>query len=230
MKSGSQIFLDRHCVPDGPVKTAIAKLLMWVNACACFGSVVPTGKQREQTAWQVLACGGHASGVSMTSSHMQAFHNVLKPPSCAQRQHFLLMKRNIYQPGKEYEVLTVVDDLAVRKLQGLKQTTAVFPACRNPLPPLFMRFTIQTLNAAPRLKGFVLDILSNLVNKQVLPPLLSSLFLSTFFLSFLHSALALLLPSAPSSALFIALTLCAYQSSCLPDFASFACTHPINVG
>ena len=31
-----------------------------------------------------------------------------------------------------------------------------------------MRFTIQTLNAAPRLKGFVLDILSNLVNKQVL--------------------------------------------------------------
>ena len=39
--------------------------------------------------------------------------------------------------------------------------------CRSPLPPLFMRFTIQTLNAAPRLKGFVLDILSSLVNKQV---------------------------------------------------------------
>ncbi|KAA6422560.1 MAG: hypothetical protein FRX49_07421, partial [Trebouxia sp. A1-2] len=38
---------------------------------------------------------------------------------------------------------------------------------RNPLPPLFMRFTIQTLNAAPRLKAFVLDILSSLVNKQV---------------------------------------------------------------
>lgn len=36
-----------------------------------------------------------------------------------------------------------------------------------------MRFTIQTLSAAPRLKGFVLDILSNLVNKQVIasPPL-----------------------------------------------------------
>ena len=30
-----------------------------------------------------------------------------------------------------------------------------------------MRFTIQTLNAAPRLKAFVLDILSSLVNKQV---------------------------------------------------------------
>lgn len=38
---------------------------------------------------------------------------------------------------------------------------------RNPLPPLFMRFTIQTLNAAPRLKAFILDILSSLVNKQV---------------------------------------------------------------
>ncbi|DBB00785.1 TPA: hypothetical protein ACH3X1_000717 [Trebouxia sp. C0004] len=38
---------------------------------------------------------------------------------------------------------------------------------RNPLPPLFMRFTIQTLNAAPRLKAFVLDILSSLVSKQV---------------------------------------------------------------
>lgn len=45
--------------------------------------------------------------------------------------------------------------------------STVLLACRNPLPPLFMRFTIQTLNAAPRLKGFVLDILSNLVNKQV---------------------------------------------------------------
>ena len=35
-----------------------------------------------------------------------------------------------------------------------------------------MRFTIQTLNAAPRLKSFVLDILSSLVNKQVMlfPP------------------------------------------------------------
>jgi len=33
-----------------------------------------------------------------------------------------------------------------------------------------MRFTIQTLNAAPRLKGFVLDILSSLVNKQVIRP------------------------------------------------------------
>ena len=32
-----------------------------------------------------------------------------------------------------------------------------------------MRFTLQALNAAPRLKGFLLDILSNLVNKQVWP-------------------------------------------------------------
>ena len=32
-----------------------------------------------------------------------------------------------------------------------------------------MRFTLQTLNAAPRLTGFLLDILSNLVNKQVWP-------------------------------------------------------------
>ena len=49
--------------------------------------------------------------------------------------------------------------------------------CRNPLPPLFMRFTLQTLNAAPRLKGFLLDILSNLVNKQVCQLRLLSLLL-----------------------------------------------------
>lgn len=51
--------------------------------------------------------------------------------------------------------------------------------CRNPLPPLFMRFTLQTLNAAPRLKGFLLDILSNLVNKQVWQLHLLSLLLNS---------------------------------------------------
>ena len=47
-----------------------------------------------------------------------------------------------------------------------------------------MRFTIQTLNAAPRLKGFVLDILSNLVNKQV--PALRFLLLTQITCSFLR--------------------------------------------
>ena len=54
------------------------------------------------------------------------------------------------------------------KLNGHDKLKALLMCdCRSPLPPLFMRFTIQTLNAAPRLKSFVLDILSNLVNKQV---------------------------------------------------------------
>ena len=34
---------------------------------------------------------------------------------------------------------------------------------RSPLPVLFMRFVIQTLAAAPKLRSFVLDILSTLV-------------------------------------------------------------------
>ena len=41
------------------------------------------------------------------------------------------------------------------------------PCCvrlrRSPLPVLFMRFVIQALAAAPKLRAFVLDILSTLV-------------------------------------------------------------------
>ncbi len=57
--------------------------------------------------------------------------------------------------------------LAGNQHSSLWECYAWVSVCRNPLPPLFMRFTIQTLNAAPRLKAFVLDILSSLVNKQV---------------------------------------------------------------
>ena len=43
------------------------------------------------------------------------------------------------------------------------------PAClnRTPLPVLFMRFVLQTLAAAPRLRPFVLDVLSTLVTRAV---------------------------------------------------------------
>ena len=40
-------------------------------------------------------------------------------------------------------------------------------ARRVPLPALYMRFVLQTLQASPRLKNFVLDILSSLAGKQV---------------------------------------------------------------
>ena len=46
-------------------------------------------------------------------------------------------------------------------------TDCVPPACRVPLPALYMRFVLQTLQASPRLKNFVLDILSSLAGKQV---------------------------------------------------------------
>ena len=39
--------------------------------------------------------------------------------------------------------------------------------CRSPLPPLFMRFVIQSFTNAPQLRGFVCDILATLVNKAV---------------------------------------------------------------
>jgi symplekin len=38
---------------------------------------------------------------------------------------------------------------------------------RNPLPKLFMRFVLQTLSAAPRLRSFILDLLATLAQKQL---------------------------------------------------------------
>ena len=59
------------------------------------------------------------------------------------------------------------DKLAPTVGAALPQFDSVPPACRVPLPPLYMRFVLQTLQASPRLKNFVLDILSSLAGKQV---------------------------------------------------------------